>query len=146
MKQSYFAADATPLSPADLAGLQDEVAEKLVLALHPSVRIVASAHPILTIHRANRPDRAEVGRVNTAAPGQTVLVSRLAADVVLDGIGHGDAAFLAAVGAGRPLADAAADGCLADPDFDLQVSLTLHLAQGTFAGIIGRARPQDPPT
>lgn len=143
VKQSYFAADAASLRPADLAGLQDEAAAELVLALHPSVHIVASAHPILTIHQANRPERAKVGRVNTAAPGQTVLVSRLAADVVLDAIGHGDAAFLTAIGAGRPLIDAAAAGSLADPDFDLQVSLTLYLAHGTFAGIVSRPRPQD---
>ncbi|MCB9958177.1 MAG: putative DNA-binding domain-containing protein [Rhodospirillaceae bacterium] len=141
VKGSYFAADAVSLRPADLAGLQDEVAAELVLALHPSVRIVASPFPILTLHRANRADRAAVGRVDTTAPGETVLVSRIAAEVTLDAIGPGDAAFLTAVGAGRPLIDAAAAACLADPAFDLQASLTLHLVHGTFAGTGSRGWP-----
>ena len=134
IKQSYFAADAAPLDPAVLADVAPDAIGRLVLHPHRSIRIVASRHPILTIHRMNQPENATVGRLDPAAPGETVLVARPGDRVATTAMGPADAAFLMACADGRPLAEAAANAATADPRFDLQACLTDHLAHGTFAG------------
>ena len=134
IKQSYFAADTDPLDPAALADVAPDAIGRLVLHPHPGIRIVASPHPILTIHRMNQPENRSVGRLDPAAPGETVLVSRSTDGVATAAIAAADAAFLLASAQGQPLADALARAAAADPRFDLQAFLTEHLPRGTFAG------------
>ena len=134
-KQAFFAADADPIAPMVLADAAAGDPAALRFDLHPSLRIVRSDHPILTIHRANRADRARVGPVDLSAQGETVLVARVGADLTMDLLDAGAAAFLFALAAAQPLGQAATAAQAAKPDFDLQACLADCLARGLFAQV-----------
>jgi len=55
--ESHAAADGTPLDLAALASVPAEALADLRLRLHPAVRLVRSAHPVLAIWEANQPSR-----------------------------------------------------------------------------------------
>jgi len=54
--RAYHAPDATPLAPTALAKLSPETLDRCVLMLHPSVELMASSHPVLSIWRAHQDD------------------------------------------------------------------------------------------
>jgi hypothetical protein len=69
------AADATPLLPQDLLAIGQGVWERARVVLHPSLELVSSPHPILTIWEAHQ----ESGGGRAPVPawrGEDVLVAR----------------------------------------------------------------------
>jgi len=130
--EAIFAADATPLAPADLAAVPAERYKALRLDLLPSARLVASVFPVATLWDAAMAEPA--GGAAADAPGEGVLVLRPARIVRQRTVSAGDRALLAALADGRPLAAAAEAAFTAEPDFDLMAALAAHLTGGTFAG------------
>jgi hypothetical protein len=137
--RSYHAADATPLGAEHFAALDGEGVGALRLALHPSIGIVRSRYPIVTIWAMNSGEQA-------LAPidhwvGEDALVARPGLDVEVRALPPGGAAFLDALAAGSPLGEAAAAALADDPAFDLT---------GNLAGLIGSGLVRDlivaPPT
>lgn len=76
--EALHAADAPAATPEQLLALGETLAET-PLPLHPSVRIIASPHPVLAIHAANSGDSDGGGEI--AARPQAVLVFRAADSV-----------------------------------------------------------------
>ena len=70
------AAEAPPLDTAALARVANGSEGDVRLALHPSVRLVASAHPVLAIWEANQPGRD--GTLDREPAPDHVLVHRTA--------------------------------------------------------------------
>jgi len=68
------AADAPPLDTAALARVASGREGELRLALHPAVRFVSSAHPVLAIWEANQPGRD--GTPDREPAAERVLVHR----------------------------------------------------------------------
>ena len=68
------AADAPPLDTAALARVASGREGELRLALHPAVRFVSSAHPVLAIWEANQPGRD--GTPDRQPAAERVLVHR----------------------------------------------------------------------
>lgn len=124
---AYYAADAPPLAAARLAGLAEDAAATLCLALHPTARLLASPWPIWRLWSGEAPV-AEV----LPAP-ERVLVVRPAMEVLTRPLSPGEHALLAAFAAGHMLAEAADAAQDAEPGLDLQQALARHLAAGTFA-------------
>ena len=126
-QEAALAAAATALDPATLAAALND-ASPLQLTLHPSLRLLASAHPLLTIWRyAIAPGD---GRLQLDGHGEQVVLWRDGGDVALAAADAASYACIAALAAGRDL-DAAQTAALAcDTDFDLAACLRSLIAQG----------------
>jgi Putative DNA-binding domain len=128
--RAYHAADAAPLHLDELSGLDADALTGLRIDLHPSLQIVRSAYPIVTIWAMNCGERELAPIESWSAEDALVVRPHLNVEVRL--LPPGGAAFLQALGAGRPLREAA-DAALADhPAFDLT---------GNLAGMIGWGLP-----
>ena len=129
--RAYHAADA---APADQGRLASADPGTLRIGLHPSVTLLASRHPVVSIWRMNQPDappnrlrldaseQAMIARTADPAATQPVVVTPL------DPPAH---AVLAHLQAGRSLAEAAQAG---DPTLALALllrdGLIIHISTG----------------
>jgi hypothetical protein len=108
----YHAAEASPLTLADLAGVALERLEGLRFVFHPAVRLLAFDHPAASIWAAHQGE-AEPG-TPLAWRAEQALIARPHADVVVRVLPPGGFAFASSLLAGAGLAEAAA-GLAADP-------------------------------
>ena len=108
-RESYHAADSTPVNPATIT-------PESRFALAPAVRIVASPYPIHAIWQFTRNEGPK-----PAPEAQTVLVTRPGYDPRLTLLAPEAPAFLAALAAGETLEAATPDG------FDITPTLTALL-------------------
>jgi hypothetical protein len=135
--RAYHAADMAPIDPQALQSVPPEALGAHVLALHPSMEIVRSDHPIVTIWAMNSGE-AELAAIEDWS-GQDALIARPVLDVEVRALPAGGAAFLDALAAGRPLA-AAAEMAFAD---NLAFDLTANLAGLIGLGlIVGASQPE----
>ncbi|MBA5777335.1 putative DNA-binding domain-containing protein [Stappia sp. F7233] len=131
---AYHAADATPLDAGELGSVPQERLGSTRIDLHPSARIVRSRWPVATIVEANRSGGAMPNL--SAAGGEDVLVSRPALDVIVTRLAPGEAAFLAALGAGEALESAIASAFDGAASFDLASCLQRCLSTGAFLRLL----------
>lgn len=131
--EAYHAADTVALDPAALGEFPIERAAELRFEVHPSVRVVRSRFPALTIWRMNVADGVPAP-VDLDAGGEDALVVRPAAEVVVRSIPAGGADLLAALARGEPLAIAAESVLQKHTDLDLASHLAGLLESGAFAG------------
>lgn len=126
--RAYHAADAAPLTAEDFAGIVAEAIGTLRLTLHPSLEMVRSRHPIVTIWSMNAGER-DLAPVEPDAP-EDALILRPQWDVVVRLLPPGGAAFIASLQKGSALAQAAGHALAADPRFDLAGNLAGLIASG----------------
>jgi hypothetical protein len=124
--RAYHAADATPVGAGDLATLEADTISALGIELHPSLEIVRSKHPIVTIWAMNSGERTPAPIESWSA--EDALIVRPHLDVEVRLLPPGGAAFLRALAEGRSLGKAAAAARVDCPDFNLT---------GNLAGLIG---------
>lgn len=130
LNEAYYAAEAPPLAPADLAAVPPEDLGALRLSLHPSARIVASEFSIHAIWAAvSAGDAAPEPRPEH---GEAVLVFRHSDSVEAVALGRGEAVFLGTVAAGASLEKALAEAESAEPGFDASAALAAALTRGAF--------------
>ncbi|HET7851231.1 MAG TPA: DNA-binding domain-containing protein [Methyloceanibacter sp.] len=126
---AYHAADAEPLPRAAFASLAAGGVGAVRVTLHPSVGIVASAYPVLSIWEVNQ--ATAVKPVSHWGP-EAALVARPFLEVETRRIGAGTAAFLAALRGGSTIAEAEEIATAAVADFNasdgLAVLIGAHLA------------------
>lgn len=131
--QAYHAAESTPLDlPAVLATPPDRLASSR-LVLHPSVRVVRSRFPVLSIWTAHQDGRlGEIESWNA----EDVLVSRPRAEVRHHRLARGSATFLRGLAAGHTI-EAAGLAALRDhPGFDVGGALASLVAAEALSSII----------
>jgi hypothetical protein len=130
---AYHAADALPLDPATLAPLTPERVAELRFIPHPSLSVIRSDHPIITIWAMNSGEmpltpiedwRGEDALV--VRPGMTVEVHRLP---------PGGATFLEALADGANLAAAVEAAMQETENFDISANLAGALSAGAFTAI-----------
>ncbi len=80
--QAYHAADTTSLTPEDFSSLDAEALSNTSLTFHPSLQLVDSNYPILTIWQANQEGGNNTQNIDLNEP-QRVLVVRPVYDVLL---------------------------------------------------------------
>ncbi|MGH8218874.1 MAG: DNA-binding domain-containing protein [Steroidobacteraceae bacterium] len=131
--EAHHAADAAPLDPAALAGVSHDRAGEIRFSMHPSLRVVRSRYPALTIWRMNVADGVP-GPVALDAGGEDALVVRPEAEVCVRFIPAGGADLLEALVHGEPLAAAAEAAMKGRADFDLAGHLSGLLDSGAFTG------------
>lgn len=132
-REAYHAAEAVALSPRDLAGVREEDLERLVLKLHPSLRILKSDYPVLKIWRMNTSDEPIVP-VDFSVGGEDTLIVRPEAEVIVRRLPAGGYAFVEAFAAGKTLGEAAAAGIAADDGFDLSANIAGLIDSGAVVG------------
>jgi hypothetical protein len=136
--RAYHAANATPVEATEFAALDANMVHATRVELHPSVEIVRSPHPIVTIWAMNAGEQ-EVAPIKDWC-SEDALVIRPYLDVEVRLLPPGGAAFLLAIAAARPLGEAAAAAMADHPQFDL----TRNLAELIGSGLVRRIVWADP--
>ncbi|TGQ52298.1 DUF2063 domain-containing protein [Mesorhizobium sp. M1C.F.Ca.ET.193.01.1.1] len=131
--EAYHAADAGPLSAADLLAIDQDRLAQVRLALHPSLRVTQSRFPALTIWRMNIAD-GEPASVDIGADCEDALIIRPSAEVRVHQIPMGAAALVRSLGAGRPVVAAAIAALEVTVHFDLSTMLAGLIEAGAFIG------------
>ena len=124
--QAYHAADAMPLDAAAWQAVDTDALPGMRVALHPSLRILRSVFPVVTIWSMNAGVLEPASIEDCAA--EDAVIARPHADVEVRTLPPGGAAFLEALATGQTLGEAAATACGDNAAFDLAVNL---------AGLIG---------
>ena len=130
---AYHAADAETLSPQDLAAACEGEVERATLEPHPSLQVVRSIYPVITIwERAAGDGEKEAARLPEDA--EDALIIRPALEVEVRRLPPGGAVFVQALAGGATLMDAAAQALEGDTAFDLEQNLAGLISSGAIAG------------
>lgn len=135
--RAFHAADAAPLDATALAALEPARLPGVQFRLHPSVQLVPSRWPIVSLWAAHL--EAEPAAVEAAlarvdpARGEDALVWRPGHEVLVRVLPAGALAFLGALAGGRSLAEAVA---ASPPELDLAQALALLAGQGVARELI----------
>lgn len=141
--EAYHAPEALPLEASDFAVIDTDRLAEIHLALHPSLRIVRSPLPALTIWRMNVADGVP-RPVDFSAGGEDTLVVRPAAEVEVRSMPPGGAEFAALLAEGKSVTEATAAALAVEPRFDLSANLAGLVAAGAFAGYSFGKHPASP--
>lgn len=131
--RAYHAADATPMNPEHLRSVREEQLFDIVFSPHPSLSVVRSPHPVVTIWAMNSGEMP-VGGIEDWQ-GEDALVLRPQMIVEVHRLPPGGAVFLDALVRGMPLSGACRDAMSAAPDFDLSANLAGALKAGAFTSL-----------
>jgi hypothetical protein len=138
-RESYHSAEAEPLAAADLASIEEARVAGLVLALHPSLRLVRSRFAARTIWTMNA-SGGEIGPVDASA-AEDALIVRPAAEVEVRSVPPGGAEFILALLSGATLGEAADAALAADAGFDITANLAGLIGAGAVVAVrLGNAR------
>lgn len=129
--EAYHAQEAASLDADMLAALPGDRIADAHFKLHPSLRLVSSQFPALTIWRMNVGDGVPAP-VNFDAGGEDVLVVRPAADIEVRWLPPGGMALITALAAGHSLAGAAKFALDVSESFDLSANLAMLIEAGVF--------------
>jgi hypothetical protein len=135
--RAYHAADAQPLSASAFSHIDPQEVGTLRLTLHPSLQIIRSPHPVVTIWAMNTGEM-ELGPVDLDT-AEDALVLRPYLEVTVHGLPPGGVAFLEALARGLPLGSAAEHAAADDRRFDL----TANIAGLVGSGAITAFTPAD---
>lgn len=131
---AYHAADAEPLTLADLAAVDPARLFDAVLVPHPAARVVRSRYPALSIFVMNRQPVAPDARIESD-DAEDALVTRPAFDVIVRPLPPGGATLLVALMNGQPLGAALAAAAADSYAFDLPANLSGIVDAGVFTHI-----------
>ena len=126
---AFHAPASGRLAAADLAAVPPDRLPSLSLGLAPGTVLIASPYPLDGIWAASQPGAAS-DPVDLAAGGVCLLVLRRPDDAAFVALSQGEAAFVAALGEGLSLEEAAGR---AGPGFDLSACFARLLGLGVFA-------------
>ena len=131
--RAYHAADAAPLNPATLAAIPPGSLAAVRFHPHPSLAILRSSHPVVTIWAMNAGE-AEPTPLESW-DGEDAAVVRPEMLVEVRRLPPGGAVFLQSLADGLPLEEAAVRALEASADFDLPANLAGLLEAGLFTAI-----------
>jgi hypothetical protein len=131
--EAYHAPEASPIDPAAFSTIAPDRLPAIGLKLHPSLRLVRSQFPALTIWQMNVAGGVPAP-VDLAAGGEDALVVRPLADVEVRSIPAGSLEFIQALASGRSVLLALEEALIANPRFDLAANLSDLLHAGALVG------------
>jgi hypothetical protein len=131
--EAYHSAEAAPIGPSTFSEIDPGLLPDIGFVLHPSVRIVRSCFPALTIWQMNVAGGVP-GQVDLTSGGEDVLVLRPEAEVEVRLIPEGSPDFIRALSSGRSVSAAFERALVADPHFDLSANLTDLIQVGAVIG------------
>ena len=138
--ECFHAAEAAPLDLGRLAAVAPEAHGALQFRLHPAVRLLNSAFPVLRIWQVNQPEFAGDMEIDWQTAGDSVLVRRDEAggvEVVIQTLAPGAYRFLCGLQQQRTLEAAAAAALQTDGTFNLQGILLESVQCGVIVDFSG---------
>lgn len=133
--QTYHAADEIVLTPEGVSTVPPEELPEVTFAVHPSLQVLQSAYPVLSIWQAHQPgqdpETAAIGK-----EGESVLLFRTDLSVFVHKIEVGGVVFVDALRSGDTLGAAASAALNVQSNFDLSQILHLLLSGGGFSRLI----------
>lgn len=131
--EAYHAREGRALMAAEFAQVKASHAAHATLTVHPSLRLVRSRYPVLTVWRMNS-GADLLAPVDFETGGEDALVLRPDADVEVRAMPLGGAAFLHALMDGKTLTEAAQSALYENAQFDLAGNLAALIEAGAFIG------------
>ncbi|MDE1993171.1 MAG: putative DNA-binding domain-containing protein [Rhizobiaceae bacterium] len=131
--EAYHTADVEPLEAIVFAQISASDLPHVRVTLHPSLRIVRSEFPSLTIWQMNLGDAVPT-EIDLEAGGENAFILRSGADVEVRALPTGAAEFIAALAERHSMIEAMKQAMTADPRFDLSACLSGLMAARVFAG------------
>ena len=116
-----------------IASLRTEKHNRMRVILHPSVFLIASRFPIVTIWRNNQSD-GEIAMIDRWR-AEAALVARPFLDVEVRCLPPEGHAFINALAEGHTIAMASAAGVAVAPDFDIASNLSLLADANVVVGL-----------
>jgi hypothetical protein len=138
--RAYHAADATPLDRDAFTAISTEQWPELRIELHPSVVLLKSAFPMVSVWQANR--NANDNMVDAWA-AECALVARPHWQVEVWPLSAGIYEFLAALAAGRNVGAAIGHAMASAPDLDLGECFKTLISADIVVGLAVSERPRD---
>jgi hypothetical protein len=132
---AYHAADAAPLPLEELASVADH-AGGLVLKLHPSLGLVSSVYPIVTIYELHE-EGNEPPLTKLKVQGEDALVLRPHLEVEIRRLPIGAVTFIETIRDGGSIGEATMAALQRAPDFDLEANLAGPMTSGAIVGVFG---------
>lgn len=131
-QRAYHARDQAPLTAEELGTVPAEQVRDVTFELHPSVGVLVSRFPVISIWQTNTFD-AEVKSISLGAGGEAALVVRPQLDVQVVPLPIGADTFVALLAMAYTVSEAAAASLLSNSQFNLQRSLALLIEAGAIA-------------
>jgi hypothetical protein len=131
--EAYHSPEGSPIDPSAFTAVSRDLLPAIRLALHPSLRLIRSPFPALTIWQMNVAGGVPAP-VDFNAGGQDVLIVRPLADVEVRSIPKGSPEFIQALIDGRSVLAATEAALIANPRFDLSVNLSDLMLAGAIIG------------
>jgi hypothetical protein len=131
--KAYHAADAVSLPPQAFSAIAAERLAGLRLTFHPSVSLLQSRFPIVSLWQANQ---EAGGATLRQGPPEAALIARPMLEVEVWNLPPGGFAFLTALRRGAAMAEAAEAAVDAAPNFDLAVNLAVLIEAGIVTGLL----------
>lgn len=132
--EAFHAADAVPFDARRLAEVPVERQGNLRFVLHPSVRLLDSIYPVLSIWRANQ-DHAPEEIVDLTQGGAPLLVIRRGLHVEIEILTPGEHALLRALKQDANLEAACDAAFAAESSFDLATALQRGIRGGALVAL-----------
>jgi hypothetical protein len=131
--KAYHAADAESLPPQAFAAFPAERLAGLRLTFHPSVSLLQSRFPIVSLWQPSQ----EAGEVALPqGPPEAALIARPMLEVEVWNLPPGGFAFFTALSRGATMAEAAEAAMDAAPNFDLAVNLSVLIKANIVTGLL----------
>jgi hypothetical protein len=125
--RAYHAADAAPLAPGVFAQLPADEMAAVRLRLHPSVSLLASKFPVVSVWEANLADGDDAPEVWQP---ESALIARPHLDVEVWRLPPGAGAFFTAIAEGQAIGSALTDAVAQAPDFDIAATFGIMVSAG----------------
>lgn len=131
--EAYHAPEASPIDPGAFSAVAPDQLPAIQLELHPSLRMVRSQFPALTIWQMNVAGGVPAP-VDLAVGGEDALIVRPVADVEVRSIPKGSLEFIQALSDGKPVLAALEAALIANSHFDLAANLSDLMGAGAIVG------------
>jgi len=143
--EAYHAPDASPLCADEMSALASADIANATITLHPSLRSVASNFPVVTLWTAMT-DETDLDENTLDAGPEDALILRPELDVEVRQLPVGAVTFIASLGAGKTLLQAAEAAGAENPEFDLSANLTGLMQCGAICDIALPTASEQPPS
>jgi hypothetical protein len=127
--EAYHAEEAFPIDPLQLGAIPPAQIPGLRLELHPSVRLIRSRFPALTIWKTNIESGTPIP-VALDCGGEDILIARAGADVQIRSLYRGGMDFVQALATRSTILRAAEIALSSDPEFSVSDALRELIGSG----------------
>ena len=135
--QAYHAEDCVPVDTSKLINIPAEKLARSTIVLHPSVRLLESAYPVLQIWESNQTDNEVAHEINLDSGGEALCVYRPYFQVQHRLLNKGEFIFLSAINDGLTLEQSIQKAIDSDPELVAEQCLAQCLTDGLFKTFYG---------